>query len=304
MPKVSIIVPTYNRAPLLEKAISSALNQTYTDFELLVCDDGSTDYTPTLVKGFKDKRIVSTRYEKNKGVIGVRNDAILNSRGDYIAFLDDDDEWLPTKLEKQLHAFESGAVKAEVVYTGAYYFDMKLGRNVKSSIPKFRGNILSELLKNNFIITSSIVIKKHCFDKVGLFDPEYRSASDFDMWIRIADDFEFDYVAEPLVKYTINEVSISTNYEAVIRGLERILTKHQNLFENDRKAYVNHLLKLGVAYCYNGETGKGRDILLKAIKLHPSDPRLYYNCFIATLGYDTFKFLKERKKRYISAHES
>ena len=219
MLKVSVIIPTHNRADLLEKAVQSILDQTFTDFEILVCDDASTDNTPEVIERFKDERILYTRYETNRGVIEVRNNAVTNSRGEYIAFLDDDDEWFPTKLEKQVALLDGSPDKLGAVYTGSCSIDMKLGRIMKVSCPTYRGNILSDLLKGNFITTSSIVIKKLCFEKLGLFDPEYKSASDFDMWIRIAEVFDFDYIIEPLVNYRINQISISMNYKSVISGL-------------------------------------------------------------------------------------
>ncbi|MEZ4547537.1 MAG: glycosyltransferase family A protein [Thermodesulfobacteriota bacterium] len=106
MPKVSVIIPTHNRADLLKAAIQSVLDQTYTDFELLVCDDASNDHTQDTVAGFSDPRIIYKRYEKNSGVVELRNNAVNSSSGEYIAFLDDDDEWLPEKLEKQVSVLD------------------------------------------------------------------------------------------------------------------------------------------------------------------------------------------------------
>lgn len=300
MPKVSVIIPTHNRAMLLKKAIQSVLDQSYTDFEIMVYDDASTDNTPQVVESFTDKRIKFTRHERNIGVNEVRNNAVINSNSDYIAFLDDDDEWLPTKLEKQIGVLEGSTDKLGAVYTGAYWIDMKLDKLVKTSVPRYRGNILKDLLMDNFITTASIIIKRPCFNKVGLFDSDCKYAEDFDMWIRIATEFDFDYVAEPLVKIYRNEISISMNYAVVINGLERLLTKHRELFAGDDKALGNHLFKLGIAYCYNGNTRLGRYNILKAIKLNPSDMRFYYNLLISIFGSDIFKFLKESKKSYLS----
>jgi len=295
MPKVSVIIPTYNRATLLEKAVQSVLYQTYNDFEIIVCDDASTDNTPQIINKFKDKRIRFTRYEQNKGVIKLRNAAITISNGDYIAFLDDDDEWLPTKLEEQIAVLQESTDKLGAVYTGAYSIDMKLNKVKEVSYPTLRGNVLRGLLLNNFITTSSMVIKNLCFEEVGLFDPEYKSASDFDMWIRIAEKFDFDYIPKPLVNYRISPISISNNYAAVTKGLERLLTKHHELFASNSRGHVNHLLKLGVAYCYSGDTKLGRSNFLKAIKVYPSDPRPYYNFGLTFLGLEMYRGVKKLK---------
>jgi glycosyltransferase involved in cell wall biosynthesis len=296
MPRVSVIIPTHNRAEFLEKAIHSVLNQSYTDFEILVCDDASSDDTRKVVEAISDERIRFIRYEQNRGVIRVRNEAISNSSGDYIAFLDDDDEWLPTKLEKQIAILGDSTNKLGGVYTGVYSIDTQLGRIVKTSIPKYSGDILNELLMDNFITTSSVIIKKYCFERVGLFDPEYKSASDYDMWIRIAAEFNFDYVAEPLVNYRNHPKKISTNYDGLIRGLERLISKHENLFTDNRQAYVNHLLKIGVFQCFNNNSQEGRKTFRTALRFRPLDIRLYYNMIISFLGRGTFIKLKETKQ--------
>lgn|SRR3990167_988594 len=299
MPKVTVIIPTHNRAQLLEKAIQSVLNQTYTDFEVLVCDDASTDNTWQIVESFSDKRIRFVRYQKNIGVISVRNIAIVDSRGDYIALLDDDDEWLPPKLEKQLELLEGSSTKLGAVYTGAYSIDMELGKMIYIRIPEFRGNILQGLLFEDFITNSSIVLKKSCFERVGLFDPEYKSASDFDMWIRIAKDYEFDYVNDLLVKHRIQQCSISHNHHNVIMGLERLMMKHYNLFKCYNRAYANHQFNIGVAYCYVNNIKEGRRAFLRSIYKYPYEIKVYYNLFLSFFGIHAYKIIKSAKKKII-----
>lgn len=297
MPKVSVIVPTHNRADLLKAAIQSVLDQTYADFELLVCDDASNDHTTDTVAGFSDPRIIYTRYEKNSGVVELRNNAVDSSRGAYIAFLDDDDEWLPEKLEKQVNVLDRSSRETGAVFTGAIFLDTRLGRE-RVVIPRHRGNIFKELLFNDFIVTSSLVVKKSCFEKAGRFDHEFKSASDFDMWIRISALFEFDCIEEPLVRYRVHQNSISNNNLNVIRGLERLIAKHSNSFNGNKRAYGNHLFKLGIAYCYSGNMSEGRKALIKAIQLNPHDVRYYYNLAISSMGAETFKKIKEIRARY------
>lgn len=298
MPKVSVIIPTHNRAELLKKAVKSVLDQTYTDFEILVSDDGSTDDTPQVVEGFSDKRIRSIRYSNSIGVAVVRNNALINSSGEYIAFLDDDDEWLPSKLEKQASLLEGTPHEMGAVYTGVKSIDAKLGGLVIIKTPKYRGNILQHLLLNNFITTSSILVKKHCFDEVGLFDTEYMSASDNDMWIRIAQKFEFDYVKEPLVNYYNTEISISRNDKKLIKGLERLISKYQKQYNANSRAYSNQQFKLGIVYCNSGNMKEGRRAIIKAIQMNPYDIRLYYNLVISTFGTNAFKRIKEIRTKY------
>jgi len=115
---VSIVIPTYNRAGLLSRTIQSVLNQTYQDFEIIIVDDGSTDKTEEVVKSFNSKKIFYNRHEENKGANAARNTGIKASRGEYIAFQDSGDEWLPQKLERQMKVFENASPEVGVVYTG------------------------------------------------------------------------------------------------------------------------------------------------------------------------------------------
>ena len=121
-PTVSIIIPTYNRAHLIDRSIQSVLNQTYQDFELIVVDDGSTDNTEDIIRQFqeKDKRIKYIKHDKNKGGSAARNTGIKNSRGEYIAFQDSDDEWFPEKLEKQIEIIECTDPKVGIVYSDMF----------------------------------------------------------------------------------------------------------------------------------------------------------------------------------------
>ncbi|GAH74960.1 unnamed protein product, partial [marine sediment metagenome] len=167
-PTVSVIIPTYNRAYLIGRAIQSVLNQTYQDFEIIVVDDGSTDDTEEIVRSFKDKRIGYVRHEKNKGAAAARNTGIKAAKSEYIAFQDSDDEWLPEKLEKQMKVFENAPPEVGVVYTDF----LRIKGNKKIHIPfswvtQKEGNIHKELLKGNFVTTQSVVIRKKCFKKSG-----------------------------------------------------------------------------------------------------------------------------------------
>lgn len=142
-PTVSVIIPTYNRAHLVGRAIQSVLNQTYKDFELIIVDDGSTDNTEDIIKKYqkKDERIKYIRRKKNKGGSVARNTGINAAIGEYIAFLDSDDEWLTEKLERQMKVFKSTSSEVGVVYSG--FFRINDRRNEIESIfnPKKRGYI-------------------------------------------------------------------------------------------------------------------------------------------------------------------
>ena len=176
-PTVSVIIPTYNRAHLIGRAIQSVLNQTYRDFEIIVVDDGSADNTEEVVKSFYDKRIKYIKHKKNKGAAATRNTGIKAARGKYIAFQDSDDEWLPEKLEKQMKVFENAPAKVGVVYTDMWRI-MRNKRKYYFSSPMITpedGIIYKQALdyKVMNIGIQTALIKREVFEKVGMFDEKF-----------------------------------------------------------------------------------------------------------------------------------
>jgi glycosyltransferase involved in cell wall biosynthesis len=305
MPKVSVIIPTYNRAEYLCSAIRSVLSQTFQDFEIIVVDDASTDNTNEIVDGFNDSRIKYIRHETNKGGSAARNTGIKMSSGEYIAFLDDDDEWLPEKLELQVNLMENSSPKVGVVYTGFLILDRSTGKVLTQRIPSKRGYLFNELAKGNCIgTTSTPLLRKECFEKVGLFDENLPSSQDYDMWIRVSKEFHLEYIGKPLVKYYIHDNKISNSREAVIRGMETVLKKHENFFKLNKKGFSYHYLSLGVIYCLSGDVKKGRRALLKAIELYPFEVRHYFNLALSLFGADNFKKIKEAKNKLAISFKS
>ena len=209
--KVSVIIPTYNRAHLLPQAIDSVLNQTFKDFELIIVDNYSSDNTESVVKSYDDKRI---RYFKNQnnGLIGVnRNYGIQKSRGEFIAFLDDDDLWLPEKLEKQVKLLNSNQ-ELGLVYSDIYIIGSN-GNLLKDTyfhrVKPFRGNVFNELLVVNFICNLTVVVRKEALSKVGVFDLKYVIAQDYDLWLRLVECYPVDFIEQPLAKYRLHSESAS-----------------------------------------------------------------------------------------------
>src|SRR5438067_9202421 len=193
MPKASVIIPTYNRAEFLRLAIISILNQTFQNFEIIVIDDAAQDYTREVVNSLSDKRIRYIRHEENKGVSAARNTGVANSKGGYIAFLDDDDEWFPEKLQKQFDLLEACPPTTGVVYTGILVVEESSRKILAKHFPKRRGNVFEEILTQNRIAqTSTFFLRKECFEKAGLFDESLDFGEDHDMWLRISKEFQFE----------------------------------------------------------------------------------------------------------------
>lgn len=297
MPKVSVVIPTYNRPDFLRLAIRSVLDQTFQDFEIIVVDDASMDNISQVVGGFKDKRIKYIRHEVNKGGSAARNTGIMKSSCEYIAFLDDDDEWLPPKLKMQVDLLDNSPPVVGGIYTGSVKIDRNSQRVFEQLTPTKRGDLASELLVSNCLSSagSSILLKKECFEQMGLFDENLPSFQDYDMWIRISKQFHFEYIKDPLVKYYFHEDKIWTNPEALTKGIAIMLKKYGRC-PTVRKNFSRYYLGLGVDYCYKENTGKGRELFLKAIRLNPFEIRHYFNLIISLLGIHIFRKLKQIKE--------
>jgi glycosyltransferase involved in cell wall biosynthesis len=297
MPKVSVIIPTYNRAEQLKLAIGSVLSQSFQDFEIIVVDDASRDNTPEVVAGFKNDRIRHIRHGTNKKISASRNTGILNSRGKYIAFLDDDDAWLPEKLEPQVRLLEDSPATTGAVYSGFYKIDKSSGNTLGKITPTKRGDIFQDLLTGNWIATSTVLLRKECFQKVGLFDESMVFGEDYDMWIRISQEFHFDYIGNPLAYYHFHDNNCSNNYELVIRGMESNNRKYEKFFVLRKKFYSDRYHSLGMFYCFIGNVRKGREAFLKAIRLYPFDVRYYFRLSTCLLGAEKFRKTNEIKER-------
>ncbi len=182
-PCISVIIPTYNRCWILNEAIESVLSQKFTDYEIIVVDDGSNDTTAALLSTYGD-RIAIIR-QVNKGVSAARNAGILIAKGNYIAFLDSDDMWLPEKLSCQVDFFQSQA-EAEVCQTDEIWIRNGVRVNPKNRHKKPSGMIFVPSLRLCLVSPSAVMIKKRLFDKVGLFNEAFPACEDYDLWLRIA----------------------------------------------------------------------------------------------------------------------
>lgn len=285
MPLITVIIPTYNRAHLIGRAIQSVLNQTYKDFEIIVVDDGSSDNTKQAVKSFNDKRIKYLRLKENSGSSAAPgNTAIKIASGKYVAFLDSDDEWLPESLEKKLKCFEGNI---GVVYSGF------IRRNDEKKmeytiIPTKRGNIYRDELRKDYVSsTSAVMVRRECFDKVGLFDETLPARQDYDMWLRLSKHYLFNYVPDPLVIIHIGrQDTIDRNILAQKEGERRIREKISKEIQGlssitQRRILAYHYYRAGNRFCWKFGVRYCREELLQAIKLWPFN-LLYWLSFFAS----------------------
>lgn len=291
-PTVSVIIPTYNRAHLLPRAIESVLNQTYQVFEVIIIDDGSTDKTREVVKSFTTPNIKYIKFEKNKGAAAARNIGINVARGEFIAFQDSDNEWCREKLTKQVELFKDTPSRLGVIYSGIW----RIKNNKKNYVPsdkisKTEGNIYEMILMGNFIDLSAAIVKKECFSEVGLFDESLPCLQDWELWIRISKRYDFKYLKEPLVNAYYTSDSISINYGKLIVAVEYILNKHFDEFKKYKRALVKRYIYLAHLVYLSGDTGRGRRYLLKALRKYPLNMKSLLFLLLSFLGKNLYKNL-------------
>jgi glycosyltransferase involved in cell wall biosynthesis len=279
-PKVSVIIPAYNQANFIDKAIESVLRQTYQDFEIIIINDGSKDNTEEIVKNYSDFRIRYICHANNMGVSEARNTGIRASRCDCIALLDSDDEFLPVKLDMQTKLLRNEPSDVGVVCAWSLNMDKKGNYISKRCLPKKGGYIFEDLLSTNYMSVTTLLIRRECFEKVGLFDSSLDGQEDWDMWIRIAKYYKFSLIKIPLAKRRIHPNRISYNLEKKVITAKRIIKKHINELKIRRNIHSRHYLYIGFRLCRIGKTKEGRRYLLKAISLYP----FCIKCYIYMIG--------------------
>ena len=303
-PKVSVIIPTYNRADLLPRAIRSVLNQTFQDFELIIVDDCSTDNTQEVVNEFqkKDDRIKYIKLDKNSGAPAhPKNVGIQKSKGEYLAFLDHDDEWLPVKLEKQLKLFARNR-KLGFVSCNVFIVNDKQSKEREHKIPRSANYFLSFLEGDIICSSSSVMVKKSVLNDIGYFDERFKVIDDWDMWIRISQKYAFDFVDEPLLKYYIHSSSVTKtiSFEGTAMDIQHMIDKYKDYYRNNPKIYNVRIRKIGTIYLLDGDVEKAREYFLRSIKIRPFYLRTYLNLIASLFGPNFYKKLLFYKEKMAS----
>jgi glycosyltransferase involved in cell wall biosynthesis len=231
MATISIIIAAYNGEQYIAEALSSVLAQTYRDFEIVVVDDGSSDRTSAIVKEHIEKRPGKIRYfyQKNKGIAAARNTGIRNSSGEFIAFIDQDDLWLPQKLEEQICYFKKNP-EAALVYTDSIEFG---DRASTMESPAYEGDIFIELLKNNFIPALSVMVREDVFKNIGYFDEDrdIMGCDDYDMWLRVSYKYKVGHIKRKLVRWRASSsgYTFTHNYKMLTAKL-KVIKKISSLY--------------------------------------------------------------------------
>jgi glycosyltransferase involved in cell wall biosynthesis len=227
--KVSVVIPTYNRAAFIVKALQSVLDQTFQDFEIVVVDDGSTDETAEIIRRMDEPRIRFLRQD-HRGVSAALNTGWRAAQGEYIARLDSDDRWLPTLLQELLAVLEQDSALA-VAYARAQAINAEgaLLPQVMGARERFVGATLTSLVYGDFVCPMAVVIRRTALEAVGGYDETLMANEDWDLWIRLAAAYRFAYVPRVLAQYRFHGQNLtrsdSERMERVMQDRARVLDK-------------------------------------------------------------------------------
>lgn len=285
-PKVSVIIPCYNREATLPRTLDSVIDQSYGNIEVIIVDDGSTDASPAVIDDYVSRypdrfRVIRT---SNGGPYAARNLALDNATGEFIAFLDSDDYWAGGKIEKQVKLYEENE-ELGLQHTAVTQID-GAGNVYKHSVlgEGFSGNCFRKLLVRNGIATSSVMVPKFVFDKVGNFNEKYRARGDWEMWTRISRAYPIYYIEEELTYYRVHPGMMSTNHP-------RMKMFHLMIVEDNRALYkgeIDDIDKLAdeAALCCHLSYAKGAvtrgdflfsaECFFKAIAIRPFKIDIYF----------------------------
>jgi len=285
MKKASAVLTVFNGEKFLESSIQSIINQKHPADEIIVVDDGSTDATPQILKSFADQIVLISH--KNIGQPASRNVGIRAAKGDWIAFNDADDLWLPEKLEQQIKCADQYP-NAGLIYTNGVTFDDATGRVIhtfcRAKTDKLNGNPLPDLLWGNWIPAASAMVRRDVFDRVGFFDesPDMQMGEDWNMWLKVAQYYSAYCVNQPLVKIRKHSQNTSAilkaqyKFESMSKIINQTIKRQPALKPYRQKA----LSKIWVDYAYDlyssGEIEQSRRSISKALKTYPSKIAIKY----------------------------
>lgn len=287
-PEISVIIPTYNRENQILRAVNSVLNQTFNNLECIVVNDCSTDNTILLLSKIQsyDKRLIIINHDKNKHASAARNTGIQNAKGKYIAFLDDDDEWLSTKLEKQYDFLQ----KNEDISMVYCWLDVYRNNSLIDTLrPSLNGYIFNECLAKQPIgNASTLLLRSNVIDKIGYFDINLPRGNDGDFIRRVAEFYKIGVICEVLVKYYSDRdgnprISIN-NKDGILKSIfsqEIKLVKFKDQLKSRKKEHQQILLSISRSYFSLLNFKKGFKFYFKSIFLLPSNLSSYFIIFYA-----------------------
>ncbi len=298
-PLVSIIIPSYNMAKLVLRAVESVLNQTYQNLEIIVVDDGSTDNTKQLLEPYFNK--IKYVYKANGGVCSARNAGLRQASGAFIALLDSDDTYMPDKVEKSLKFLQDNP-DFGFVHTDTYLVDSQDREIERYQHPKSRytGWISRQLLKGNFIANPTNFFRRECYDSCGGYEESLFPPGDWDLWLRISKKFKVGYIDEPLSRYSIISNSCFNDLERTKREeqwvLDRFFKGHPSESQwVKRTAYSEFHLRNAQCYFVKGQQSECRREFMLSLKSFPLNVKWWALLVYYVIGREKLRTSLRRK---------
>ena len=304
-PCVSIVIPTYNQSQFVNEALESVLSQSFQNFEIIVINDGSTDNTKAVLSNFNDH--IQIINQENKGLSEARNKGIQKARGDFIAFLDSDDLWVPEKLESQMKLLRNNP-EFLWCYSDAEVFDSETGQTqyLYSQLYEhlYSGCIFNYLILENFIASPTPIVHRDVFEGVGLFFDNRIVAEDWDMWLRISDDHPVALIERTLARRRIHAGMKTRNrdwkkqYNRSVNTVERALNLKQGFSKKIKKEALSRLnIRIGRSLISKGKNDQARKLFRRAIQMTPHIFKVYMYWLASLLdGFLLKNFIQVRKK--------
>ena len=277
--KVSVVIPTYNRANLLPRAVNSVLAQTYQDYEIIIVDDCSSDNTQAVISNFDDSRIHSLRHERNKGASAARNTGIGYARGEYIAFLDDDDEWLPINLEDQVRLLDLSPHSVGLTYGWMDTVEDSSGRIMPGSRDTISGDVFEDALGLNFPPTPALLVRSSVVREVGGFDERLTIYEDPDFFLRISQRYEVSVLPEVIAKRHVEHGKdrLSDNTPEMLSTSSEILKAYMAGYSSELRhrpqAHSAVLRHFATVEMMRGDRMAAVSAFLTSVKLNPVNPK-------------------------------
>jgi glycosyltransferase involved in cell wall biosynthesis len=264
-PVVSVIIPTYNRAHTIVRAIRSINVQNCEDLEIIIVDDCSSDSTEPVVKRLFGDRVKYIRLDSNVGASGARNIGARVATGTFVAFLDSDDEWLVDMVEKSLAIFSSYPECDAVISGFIRYYKSSLEYISAPSCATTNSQLIAALLRNNYVSPQVLMLRRACFERIGGFDESLSHREDWDFGIRLLSGYNVKILNEPLALVYETPGNLSSMTVQKLNTLELLIHKHYSLFKSNPAALGRHYRYLGHLYMLSGCYVKGRKYIAASV---------------------------------------
>lgn len=308
-PKVSFIITCYNGEKFIRRAIESTLNQTYPNSELIIVDDASSDSSIQIINLFRNenKGIKAIFNRKNLGIAGAKNVGICAAKGEYLAFLEQDDEWFPNKIEQQVEVLASNS-NVGLVSTGVIYCDLS-GLEVAKTVSQHMfengtERAIKNLFNKNYVYSMSCVaIRRKCFESLGLFDENLCWDDDYEYWFRVAEKYALFFIEKPLVFKHVHQGNASrTQLEKMIlfsvNLINLLVDRYPNLKAERKRKLAKVYFSYGVRALLQEKIRLSKEFLFSSFRFNPFQLYLYPTIFIFPFGRAGIKVLNRLLRRF------